>query len=233
MATTKKAKRSGGSTRSNDPDAPWGRKKDGTPRKKPGVKKGTVRNPMTRKRRHNTNPTEKRGNKSRVDRGGLKADGTPMPATHDSKGRITKEGASILGKMGGRPKGSFSMDRIIREELQKEYGKDGVTAAQKLVCELVKQAIRSGMMRSTITRFLTERVDGKAVQPIKDVTPGQRLAHLDDALLDRLLGNKTLKPDVVPEGNKDDAPSSPTDGQEPDSSQPAPAPSGRDEDDDS
>jgi hypothetical protein len=201
-------------------NAPYGYRKDGKPKGKPGRKAGPPKQPQPPKRKpkhlrkkpgpkpkppRKKNPAERRGAHSHKNRGGFKKDGTPMPPTHDAFGKISKEGAQMMGKLGGRPKGSFSMDRIIREELQKLYGKQGAeTKARILIRKLVDQGIKSAMKRGTISRYLNERIDGKAVQPIKDVTPGLRLSHLDDAQLAELLAKKGGKPEpsAIPDRNK-------------------------------
>ena len=159
--------------------------------------------PVTLKRvRKPTGDTTLRG-KVRVNRGGLRKDGTPMPPTHDEFGHVLP-GVALKGH--GRPKGSFSLDRIIRNELQKLYGTErgeAYTKADAIMRKLVDQAISSPQRRGNIARFLTERVDGKAVQPIKDVTPGLRLSHVSDEQLRSLLDGAAPKIDAVPAKNRD------------------------------
>ena len=189
------------------PEAPWGWKLDGTPRKKPGTKAGSAsaKRPRPKRAPRPKNPSEKRG-RNRIDRGGFKADGTPMPPTHDVHGRIIKGMGSVVGKLGGRPKGSISMDRLIRRELGHVIAKGknkGKTNGEVLIETYIKQAMKSGQQRGSFTRFLTERMDGKAVQPIKDVTRRSPLADVDDKLLDALLAHKRLGPDKVPQKNLD------------------------------
>ena len=205
-------------------EAPYGFKPDGKPRGKPGRKtlppekrKTYRKKPKSEHKRPGPKPRvrEKRGpldkRSRRVDRGGFKKDGTPMPPMLDACGKITSEGARAMQKRGGgRPKGSISMDRIIREELAREHGKGKETKARVLARKLIDQGISSPMKRSIVTRFLTERVDGKAVQPIKDVTPRNPLDELSDEELDALVarrGRPVLSPVVDDDDAKEESPS--------------------------
>jgi hypothetical protein len=198
--------------------APYGFKKDGTPKGKPGRKakpkkpKGPHKKPgPAPKPKPQKDPSDMRG-KVRKNRGGFKKNGTPMPSTHNAEGRITKDGAQKLkeGRPPGRPKGSFSIDRIIKEELQRlikgaaKGEKEQI--ARQLIRKLIAQGLSSPIRRLAITRFVTERSDGKAVQPIKDVTPRDPLDELTDEQFNELLrrrGKPQLSP--VPERNTEAA----------------------------
>ena len=201
-------------------EAPYGFKPDGKPRGKPGRKtlppekrKTYRKKPKSEHKRPGPKPRvrEKRGpldkRSRRVDRGGFKKDGTPMPSMLDACGKITKEGASAMGKRGGgRPRGSYSLDTIIKNKLREMRGKgdDRETIGDAIIRLLLEQSVKSPMKRLAIARFLTERVDGKAVQPIKDVTPRNPLDELSDEELDRLIarrGKPTLSPVVDDDAN--------------------------------
>jgi hypothetical protein len=97
------------------------------------------------------------------------------------------------------------MDAILRRALREHYGKDHREVAVILAEKLVKQGIGNGRARLSIVKFVTERMDGKPVQPVKDVTPGLRLAHLSDEELARLLDKREgpSQPDLVPPENLD------------------------------
>ena len=198
-------------------EAPYGFKIDGSVRAKPGRKRKppSPPKPKTPRKRLGPKPRPKsprdpsRINRgaSHVDRGGFRKDGTPMPATHDSKGRFTPETAREMGRKKGRPKGSFSMDRIIKDKLRELHGKSEKMVGEVLIDLLMEQAAKSPMKRLAVVRFLTERMDGKAVQPIRDVTPGLKLGHWTDEQLADLLAQKGKPPapDPVPDHNRDDA----------------------------
>lgn len=201
-------------------EAPYGFKPDGKPRGKPGRKskpkkpKGPRKKPGRKARpKSPRDPSDQRSR--RVDRGGFKKDGTPMPPMLDGAGKITSEGARAMQKRGGgRPKGSYSLDRIIKDKLKDMRGKgeNRETIGDAIIRLLLEQAVKSPMKRLAIARFVTERMDGKAVQPIRDVTPGLRLGHLSDDQITELLAKRTSapKPDPVPEQNKDASESSPS-----------------------
>ena len=78
------------------------------------------------------------------------------------RGRPWKKGES--GNPKGRPKGSKSLDVILREKLAKvPAGKGRVALAEKLVDKAIKDAMKGDQ---AALKFLWERHDGKLAQII-------------------------------------------------------------------
>ena len=189
-----------------DPDAPYGRKKDGTPKKKCGRPKlpPEKRKPTSGKRKAPLPPPTEAGlRKARLhkQRGGFKKNNKPMPPTHDDAGFIRKgEGATVQKRGGGRPKGRYSMDRVISETLKRMVGASKQTIGEALVEKLFDPEMISKHKLLATVRFAAERIDGKPLQPHVDLTNRDPLDGLSDEEIDKLLAvnGAEFEPDPVP-----------------------------------
>ena len=123
------------------------------------------------------------------------------PPKRDSRGRVLP-GESINPK--GRPKGSVSLRAMLNEMLREGYGKgkDRKTHARACVEALLALA-EAGDTKAL--QLALEHNSGKPVQAVVDLTPGNRLEHVSDETLERLLnGGPKAVEEAVEEADEDE-----------------------------
>ncbi len=84
----------------------------------------------------------------------------------------------------GRPKGSYSLTRLLRNIL-KEKSEDGTTRGQQ-VMEVLIQKCEEGKIDAV--KEVLQRIDGKVPDVV--VTDASFLREIDDAALDKMIAEK-------------------------------------------